>query len=1036
MSDPTHPTRSYLMFSPSDVLSILHALYPNDAPNVPSESFSRDSLLSTASSVTGSSTLTSASEELRTGTASSTAASISGTSITSNGSSGPVSMSAFPDSHKPGQLDGDPPVPCSSCDQEGSPRPDECPVSALIAVLSKVVVPRAPITAVDPFEESHCVIYIERNARALSSRINRLDQDLVEVNNSSEKICESAVVDQSISKDGLVILINSLVLLGQKYPASRWRLEGDLSCDTLEGAIREQMIFSESQYDFHAAHFWWQSMEVLGSLAPISRDSLFQNISSLCQARIDFCRRHISFYQSWLAALQQRQERQENILRGLSNQSSLLRDKMWYLSSVRHSSAFADILNVTQALRRMTKSAQPKSTSVTAWARQRLRFGLDRAHEQTLEVLTAPKDYGGHGKLSDDQAELTSRWLTRNSVENFCKGEERIHRFCFEVQKCVNKLVGNTLLESPVLWSSNLYQQEKREYGVGHGQPAIQPIREQQYERYNDSFRSISASMQHLSYSVNPSFNIPGAYSGRAVFDHGQSAEPSFRTPQYGSIGGDSAGNNRPYNSDDRYTASSQTWTLPPSPVSPVRFSPLALANEGPLAYKSQFVDHLKEVVTSFLLSELGSVLWNDGSETDRWINDSKPHRQDLEEPTRNGQHTNAVDPDTSKRDQDELSVPYQPTTLNNDNASEAIVLDSPTPSVHTGHTVKSKTPFSFDEAYRKLLIKFRLTTDPYEKLQSLYELTTLIQKSYTLQSYATQSTGSRPQLDNIEVPCEPKSPGIRASAVPRTRLTRLEEVLANCEDRRLNSMRPISASGHIPALGDWIIPKLHASATQPSLLSALGKILGDSSFRPSFLFRDLQYIAAFVPSSILDTSPQGTAFWTVGLAAVQMKSDLTQQMTHRANQIVAHYYNKQSTRDSPGSAEPQRIPSVEFPKHITETVDDPSLSGTTLADAAKLYTLSALEGDPIAARELALFHLTHPELVQRVTLPLSRPGEVFKMGNMTGERTGKIKDAQRGGLDPMTFAVAVHWMEVAANAGDRDARAFLEENGHLGRGW
>jgi len=130
--------------------------------------------------------------------------------------------------------------------------------------------------------------------------------------------------------------------------------------------------------------------------------------------------------------------------------------------------------------------------------------------------------------------------------------------------------------------------------------------------------------------------------------------------------------------------------------------------------------------------------------------------------------------------------------------------------------------------------------------------------------------------------------------------------------------------------------------------------------------------------------------------------------------------------------------------------IDDPSLESTTLADAAKLYTLAALEGDPTAARELALFHLTHPELVTRVTLPLSRPSEVFaphtgftgenrfgRVGAVAGWKNGLGTGAgAKGGLDPATFAVAFHWMEVAANAGDGDARGFLRENGDLGRGW
>ena len=36
------------------------------------------------------------------------------------------------------------------------------------------------------------------------------------------------------------------------------------------------------------------------------------------------------------------------------------------------------------------------------------------------------------------------------------------------------------------------------------------------------------------------------------------------------------------------------------------------------------------------------------------------------------------------------------------------------------------------------------------------------------------------------------------------------------------------------------------------------------------------------------------------------------------------------------------------------------------------------------------------------------------------------------GGLDPLTFAVVFHWMELAANGGDKDARDFIRGNGEL----
>ena len=209
--------------------------------------------------------------------------------------------------------------------------------------------------------------------------------------------------------------------------------------------------------------------------------------------------------------------------------------------------------------------------------------------------------------------------------------------------------------------------------------------------------------------------------------------------------------------------------------------------------------------------------------------------------------------------------------------------------------------------------------------------------------------------------------------------------------------------------------------------------MFSDPFYRPSTLFRDLQYIAAFVPSSILDNSAQGSTFWSIGLAAMSLKSEACKAMTNRASQILAYHLDNGNTSepirsgDGAGAVEATKEPRM----------SDGELSGTTLKDAAHLYMLSALEGDPTAARELALFYLTHPELIRHVTLPLSRPSEVFNpLSNVGADRHHRTTGDNSGILDPATFAVAFHWMEFAANAGDTDARTFLRQNGDLGRGW
>ncbi len=143
------------------------------------------------------------------------------------------------------------------------------------------------------------------------------------------------------------------------------------------------------------------------------------------------------------------------------------------------------------------------------------------------------------------------------------------------------------------------------------------------------------------------------------------------------------------------------------------------------------------------------------------------------------------------------------------------------------------------------------------------------------------------------------------------------------------------------------------------------------------------------------------------------------------------------------------------------------------------MWTITAKEGDPTAQRELAIFYLSNPELVQRTTLPLSKPREVFKQtvmdkygggggGGGSGSRyhhhhhhgaqgraaqgAGAGGGAGQGGgaggagggggaggkedvglgdvrSDPALMCVAIHWMEAASNGGDELAKTFMAQN-------
>ncbi|KAG7152582.1 hypothetical protein HYQ46_011579 [Verticillium longisporum] len=121
------------------------------------------------------------------------------------------------------------------------------------------------------------------------------------------------------------------------------------------------------------------------------------------------------------------------------------------------------------------------------------------------------------------------------------------------------------------------------------------------------------------------------------------------------------------------------------------------------------------------------------------------------------------------------------------------------------------------------------------------------------------------------------------------------------------------------------------------------------------------------------------------------------------------------------------------------------------------MWTVLAKEGDTAAQRELALFYLMDPELLERTTLPLSKPREVFKQavmdkygrGSRSGARfypgdrsrsgtTGNMSSSgHEGGAeegatvwnDPSLMCIAIHFFQAAEQGGDGPATAFLQQN-------
>lgn len=807
------------------------------------------------------------------------------------------------------------------------------------------------------------------------------------------------------------------------------------SASILKHLFKSAMSHCDANFDFTNALFWWKNIQLLERLSSNPDNSIYLNtileaMAMDLRTSIDALTKATEQKRAWCNSLHSVQKVQKQDLHKLEDARKALRVKMWYVSDVRHSAPYEDALCVTRALRAMTSSSRMKQPGVSNWARHRLRnsAGQDRSAAQTLEALAAHRDHGGLSKLADEQVELTSRWLTRNSVENFCKGEERIHRFCFEVQKCVNKLAGLNLLDSPVLWSSRLFGREKLFFDA-----RLHPSRnyDSQYKNSTtNSYASPYTSPQH-SY---PSFASPSDPCGLRSENNKSNSHRIWNLPK-ASVESNAAApgpKSKVHHSGIaslQLPSTAQHPLSPPSHNSSYRNLPQDVTNA-----KKFFTHQIKKILHSLIISDLGYLLWTQGSETDTWIN-----LQQTNEAPQSPQVSPDVEPkgpcgtrgsNPTSGESDHSAGTFrehqQSKIASSQIQSPEDAISIPTPPASSGTPVKesvgqsSEPPFPYSNAYKVLLEKFSFSPDPYTKLRILCELEVLILNSIhdisdTQIRTEVQSSSTGPFLGSGGYVSS------RSIGVPRTKATSLEEVIANCTERRAGTLDLGIRRGGAIRMSQFNGPKLEPMNTD-SILNALLAIFQDPSLRPRTLYRDLQFIAAFVPASILDQTSQGKAFWDAGLAALALKEDLCASMITRASQITNYHISASK-------------PAFKIP--------DPVLANTTLRDAAQLWLITAKEGSPVAARELGLFYLTHPQFLSRVTLPFSKAKEVFRSiisgdlrgGGIGGGLGGGGSGGATGGLDALTFAVVFHWMELAANGGDRDARDFLKENGELSGG-
>ncbi|KAK5113443.1 hypothetical protein LTR85_010871 [Meristemomyces frigidus] len=698
---------------------------------------------------------------------------------------------------------------------------------------------------------------------------------------------------------------------------------------------------AEEASDFIAAHHWSQKLRFMRSLLLQdpqldSLHSALETIQRLAQRSLESDERIIATCESSFHLVKPALERQYSELSTLAEAVDRMRDKMWFVADVRTSAAYDEARSVAGALRIMGRPKRPSRARMAPplrhWSGSK--FSNNSLHlkteAQTLELLSALPDQGGPNKLSDDQARSTLLWMESNSVENLCRGEERLHRLCMEVRKCVEQLVSS---ESALIYSNPLFARHPH-VSQSAGRPAsLASLSALQHSASRLSHLSLQT---NLAPSIDTLSSASNGLSSASSRDYVESRSPTLT-----------------HRSSAPFWSPAMTEEQSPSSATSVGSYHTQMASGSRIgtqtlrgkALGSFWLEQLKRSLTSLLLSDLTSTLFNDGSETDRAL-------------------WTGIGGELVDKHLRSLHL-----------AERATEATDASPSV--GGSIEGAISFDYDQAFRRCLRSFSASSDPSVKLSMLYDIDRLM----CLQA--------KEDLN---------------STFPSTQTTPVVEISSNT----------LRHHARFPKAEDNV--------------SRFCRLFSDGGVRPRAIFRDLQYIAALVPATVLESTPQGKAFWNAAIATSQMKQDARSIMVETADSIIAYHSNNRGHGRSSSTAQQQRDSAIFSAPSRTSSAED--IARYSMADAAYLLQVTAKEGDPVAQRELATLYLTHPELMDHIIAPFARPKDVFK--EELESKWRKNQDPNR--CDPATMCVAHHWMSLSSKGGDALAKEYLRQREEMER--
>lgn len=352
-----------------------------------------------------------------------------------------------------------------------------------------------------------------------------------------------------------------------------------------------------------------------------------------------------------------------------------LRDKMWYIADVRTSALYDGVRSVASALKTMAKPQKPPRTRLATPSRalNGIKASITNYHlrseTQMLDLLTAPAGYGGRSKFGDDQSKTLAVWMENNSVENLCRGEERIHMLTMEIQRVTDLAIG----ENSTLMASELFASDQP-HVFKNRSAAGRPTQQDK-----------SGGLDLLSLCTDMPFRVDATSS---VSSHARSTTSSKDFLDSWSP----CTTNR---SAASVWSPVMTEARSPSSVTSVESSQTqnaAFFSTKTRADPAQGDDQrsaelLRQSMTSLLISDVANSLFVDGSETDRafW--------SDLG---------------------GELSEKHLRTLANEFDREQIVTTEA--------------FEFDFEKAFEQLTSRFAATSNPYVKLQLLRDIDTLLE--------------------------------------------------------------------------------------------------------------------------------------------------------------------------------------------------------------------------------------------------------------------------------------------------------------------